>query len=99
MANALINFHFDFLTPSLIELSWIAKNRIWTPTSLLLFCMLTACIEGLHGQGGQNLFDTKQNFFLLFFPRSPLLTQLVGEEEDRRWQSHEYKNVYSKVLI
>ena len=57
----------DRQTMSLIELSWIAKNRIWIPTSLLLFCMLTACIEGLHGQGGQNFCDIKENFLFCSF--------------------------------
>ena len=27
MANAILNFHFDFLNPSLIELSWKAKKK------------------------------------------------------------------------
>ena len=61
-------------------------------------------VDGMHRRPpwtrwAKLLWHQREFFVLLFLPRSSLPTQFVDEEEDRRWQSHEYKNVYSKVLI
>ena len=61
-------------------------------------------VDGMHRRPpwtrwAKLLWHQRELSFLLFSPRSPLPTQFVDEEEGRRWQSHGYKNVYSKVLI
>ena len=40
ITKAILNFHFDYFTPSLIELSWTAKKgtkitKIWDKTAIM----------------------------------------------------------------